>query len=721
MMQILRTASIATAAVIILLSSGCSKDSTNTPTPDTELTPVEIIVNEVTPTLVRATFTPPDANLVYHPHVIRKALFKESWGNDVVRYMASYINHLCEMYPDVPRRQVLDELILTTHEFSFVEERLIPDTDYILFAVAVDNEGVPTMGMVTKEFHTKSVAMQDCTFDITVSDVSITRAKFEFKPSKKEVRYLSGVVLEAQYPLDAETQAEFAQVLADKWIDDAAAYYAIDRLDVIPYISIAGDQQKDLDKGTLQPNIKYLAITVGIDPSGIINTAPSVKEFTTKPANTSNNTFTIDVDKTAIGASFTVTPTNNDSYFARVFTAVSLEGVNDDRIVASLVNQGAADAVLSGVQTIDTWKEDLIPDTNYELILFGCDEWATTPVRHIAFKTDAGGNPSQCNFTFETSIKNITINYSVIPSDNSVFFFSQIMKKAELPVSDSAIIEDINAQLSELIEVQPDLLPGEVLLIGCDRGRIDSDYSVYPGSYTLFAVPLDSKTGLVAGTKVFRKEIAVSSRTVSNAALSISGKKHYDGDELAAYDPITYKEYLEIPHHAHGVLSLTPNSDAKKWYVSVFAGDLTDKNMYSDEVIIVNTTGRGTSPITSRTYSSLISYKDKQIPNTICTIAEDADGIFGIVTRELWEVEKKDASPISELVGGPKGANVRIPYRISEPEMNTGTTLRERIEAAKASGALNLIKASRAPKTSEATSSTDFVQHEAGDKIGFIR
>lgn len=601
---------------------------------------------EKTASYVKITTTPKDLTTNYYSHLLAKEIFQTRWHSDVNEFMAGYLTHLME-----DQGYSYDEAVESVQmvgEQTWEVSRLQPETDYIVFSMNIGSNGMPTSKAEFTEFKTEAVEMVDCTFDITVSDVTLTSAMISIVPSDKKVTYISGAFSIENFPTDPKEQLVLAQEFAQLTIASAAEQNQIDYYDAIPYVTKSGDAEKEIEPGSLHPNRLYYAIAVGIDADGFVVTQPAVKTFTTGEAQTTDMTFEVSVDATAIGATVNVTPSNEEEpYYVGIFTKSSLGDFNDDQIVSSLIKQGASGDHM-GTEEIYDWAEFmLLPATEYVAIVFGCDEWATTPVKRVPFTTEPAGDPAACTFDMMLEGKNFKAEFMIEPSDETVFYLYTLVPVGDYPEDETEITGELSMMLEEMQAEYPDVSIPELLFELCYRGMWEDTETVDPGeSYYLCAFAIDAATG--EPQAIQKQAFDIPDWVRSGATITLKSEKHYSGKELYAYDPDMFR--LGKDNMAYSVLNFETNAEAMTWYAACYAGDLTNS---TDINIIKNLVDRGAplygKQVSAWSYFKGVEYLGSIQYNTIFAVAEDADGIYGPVYKQLYQPTEDTCSPISEV------------------------------------------------------------------------
>lgn len=633
------------AALLLGAAAGCSDDEgTGGGNPKPGF--FKNTVLEKSSSYVRIKTTPKDLTTVYYAHLLEKETFRNKWNSDVKRFMADYLTHLME-----DEGYTYDEAIESVQmvgEQTWEVTRLTPETTYIVFTVKMGDNGIPSSQPEFTEFTTEAVQMVDCTFQLTVSDITLTSATISVVPSDKKLTYVAGAFSLDNFPTDPNEQLALAQEFAMLTIASAAEQNMIDYYDAIPYVTTTDDAEKTLDPGSLHPDRLYYAIAVGIDADGFVVTQPAFKTFNTAEAEMTDMTFEVEVDATAVGATLNVVPSDEEApYYVGVFTKSSLGDFSDDQIVSSLIKDGAMGDYIGSNEIYDWAEFMLLPSTDYVAIVFGCDEWATTPVKRVPFTTLPAGDAAACTFDMMLEGRNFKAEFMIEPSDESVFYLYTLVPVADYPDDETEITGELSMILEEIQAEFPDASLTEMLYELCYRGMWEDSETVDPGeSYYLCAFAVDALTG--EPQAIHKQAFDIPDWVRSGATITLRSEKHYDGKALYDYDPDMFRQGKD--NMAYSVLNFETNDEAVTWYAACYAGDLRQS---TDINIIKNLVDRGFplygKQLVAWSYFKDVKYMGSIQYNTILAVAEDADGIYGPVFKQLYQPTEDSCSPISEV------------------------------------------------------------------------
>lgn len=156
----------------------------------------------------------------------------------------------------------------------------------------------------------------------------------------------------------------------------------------------------------------------------------------------------------------------------------------------------------------------------------------------------------------------------------------------------------------------------------------------------------------VATTGLWKQTFETIEAEVSDVTFELSYDKWFNGDDVAK--KYGDKGYANAAGYAVVPVGITTTGNVSKYYYHIFPRDFTDADLYSDDVVIDELLLSG---LTSPTPVFYLPW------NTVCTVlgvAEDEDGLFGVVFRLAIKVTKDGASPVTEFVL-PQNTGVWLP------------------------------------------------------------
>lgn len=671
------------AAVLAVGFVSCSDDPEPGPPPPppcpSDVT-FKIFLNNVTFMSVDINVQPSDPTFPYYSHIVGKEAFARNWGSDVKVFMEDYIGYLSET-EGLSKAEVVEELLVTGID-SWTYYDMDPATEYVVFAVGLDANGVPNTVPQIKELTSESVEplqTVECTFGLRVDDITMTNATVRVIPSDKTLPYYYEVIPYETYQSADDKDELFAAYVRSAMISVMQSNGASVK-EALDLITFKGDGNTPLPDGALKPGKRYVAFAAGVDAYGRLNTASEVFEFESVAVVPSDNTFKLEVSGvTAVNAKAKVTASNDDPYYAGFIAKKFYEGMNDEQLIEQLEKEGSIYDAFSGDASFDA-ENMLLPGTDYELIAVGYTEAATTAITRIPFTTQQGGDPAACTFTASVEWDTFWGNFSIRPSDKTVFYYYEMMEAARYESDEKAIaaVEDMLAATQHDNGVPME----RVLLELCSRGSEQKQFATASlTDYVLYIIPLgnDGK----AAASVFKQDFRSPERRTSDAVCEVKWTRYYNGAELYAYDPQKWQWGVDYDRNPMCYVPATVehNDAAATWYAGCFGMDLMG---YSDGAIVKNLVDHGGGSVNTDkldyewTYFADVPYGGGTggMVNTFVAVAVDANGDYGPIFRELFTPMLDGCSPISEIVGSePSAAKAPVRFRenpftrTSEPDL----------------------------------------------------
>lgn len=478
-------------------------------------------------------------------------------------------------------------------------------------------------------------------FKIKVYDITSVSATVEVEP----------VDTEAPYYTDILSAGDFSQTIEYgfddymKWLlEHLSEKHGKTRNEVIEMISSYGND--GFITTTLDPETEYYAVAVGIDENGMTTTDVVYEKFSTSKAEVSENAFGINVSNiTTSSATINVTTENPDPYIVVIEPSSCIEGLEGKELADYIIQNHIA---WGGLEQMTYSSDTNIEHTGksgweYDVIVFGYSEGtATTEVLKTPFTMSEGGDPEACTFSFGSKFGEFDMHLEATPSDNSVVYVGNLIRKNDLE-SLIAANGSLEAALTENLESMI-----EELIADCGtRARVIDlitvmgplDYSLkytYETEYIQWVVAID-QNGNTTAPFVCSDPFTSPAEKLSDATLTIKECKWFDGAELAKVFP----EYKMFEDYAVVDLTVDASEEAETWISYIALEDLTDRTR---EVIIKNLNNAPTQP----------GLKRQLIPaywgtNTVMGVAQDAEGVYGPLLLEVLEITKETASDISEF------------------------------------------------------------------------
>lgn len=478
-------------------------------------------------------------------------------------------------------------------------------------------------------------------------------ADVKVSPSDETKGYFSNVVTDADWVESQKQETGFEDYLQYFIEVVMMEQQQMTREEAIERITSRGTDEYTVRE--LAPGEKYWAVAVGISTDGHTTTTPVAVDFTTQAASESSNTFEIATSAiTRTGASITVTPSNGDVYFLDILPA----GIQDEMpadmdyrkyLVDRYMGWGMLEAYLhTGSFTLEA--EELKPGWEYQIAVFGCNQgFPTTPIKTETFKTLAGSDPAMFEIEFDCTLSSVVASiFCNYPSAEDVVYLFDLITEEDYQRLGGNIEEGMAKVLEARIEEFKEDVGTHVETIDllASTGIQEIERNLQAGDeIRMWAVAVDQQ-GNTATPFMISEKYTVEDNTSALAEVSVDSYVWYDGAELAQLDPANFADLEEF-----AVLSLkvSHNDKAVHWWTGCFMGDLSDPDEYSDRSVIKNLVTYGLPEFKDAEDQLLATYWNE---NTIAGVAEDAEGNYGPVIRQVVNLTKEGARPASELIGG---------------------------------------------------------------------
>ena len=646
-------------------------------TPDVPPTPVDpvdkpdfvIEVKNITDTSVEFTITPEDEEMTYIAMMTTKEYFDEFEDDDA--YIMDDLLWLDDaaFNAGVELSEYL-EGVLKTGVISDTQDMLDPETEYIVYAFGLSNNGIVTTSLYKQTFTTLSTELTELNFEIEVTDIGYDTATITVTPDNDKAFYFVNVFSLEDYQNYGGDESAFAA-----HINKLRNYYyglgatADQMVANLGYVGAKSLSVEDLRAGT-----KYMAYAIGIDERFIANSEATVVEFETVAAQTSDLTFEVELTNIEYDhIEGSVTPSNNDdTYICSVQYASALEwSESEEDFVESIVDDITAwgnieDSLRKGVMSLDGIS-GLQSETDYIIVCFGYDGAPTTAPHITHFTTPAAtGNPEDLVVTFEVSdITHNSVYVTTTPSVGAYYFtFYTEAENFDLLVdeygtTDACVAYLANSEIDYGAEWF-DCSRAEYLYdLGASLGKEKNFYNQLEPStdYIAYAIAVDMETGELASDKGFVSDVfRTLDKVVSDAAVSIEFGKYYDGSALAELDPARFlncKGYAVLPY------TVKPNDSAVAWYTGFYDGDFTEWGCTDDDIYaeLITYGWEWGSEYVSENRESGVAVLSYDTPYTFLGIAKDSTDSYGLGFITVVTLTADGVSPAEEFIAANPAAS----------------------------------------------------------------
>ncbi len=639
-------------------------------TPDVPPTPIDPVdkpdfvveVKNVTDTSVEFTITPADEEMTYIAMMTTKEYF-DTFEDDEAYIMDDLTWLEDAAYNAGVGLSEYLEGVLKKGVISDTQDMLDPETEYVVYAFGLSNNGIVTTSLYKQTFTTLSTELTELNFEIEVTDVGYDTATITVTPDNDKAFYFVNVFSLEDYQNYGGDESAFVA-----HINKLRNYYyglgatADQMVANLGYVGAKSLSVEDLKAGT-----KYMAYAIGIDERFVANSLATVVEFETKAAETSDLTFEVDITKIDYDhIEGSVTPSNNDdTYICSVQYASSLEwSESEEAFVDSIVDDITAwgnieDSLRKGVMSLDGIS-GLQSETDYIIVCFGYDGAPTTAPHITHFTTPAAtGNPEDLVVEFEVSdITHNSVKVTTIPSVG-VYYFTYYVEEEEFDL----LIDDdysVDARVAYFANYEIDYgaewfdcSRAEYLYdLGASLGREKNFYNQLEPStdYIAYAIAVDIQSGELASDNGFVSDVfRTLDKVVSDAAVTIEFGNYYDGSALAELDPARFlscKGYAVMPY------TVKASDSAAAWYTGFYDGDFTEWGCTDDDIYaeLITYGWEWGSEYVSENRESGIAVLSYDTPYTFLGIAKDSEESYGVGFIEVVTLTPEGVSPAEEFI-----------------------------------------------------------------------
>lgn len=633
-----------------------------------------LTVDGITKSECHIKVTPKDKEMTYVVQLATKADIADFTTDEaLIKDDIAYFKVLAENAQKTMEEWLAENL--QKGDIDTKQAMLSAGTEYCLYVYGLTTESKATTKVYRHEFKTNIVEQADVTFKLDLTEVTKTSATVKATAEPTTATFFLNIIDEAAYQEFGGNESAFANqvnFLVEHYLNMGAS-----RKDIVKNLGSVGEDS--FTRNDLLPGEKYYAFVIGIDEEFNPNTAPVVKEITTKEVEPSDNKFTISLDDVSFaGIEGTINTSNNDGYLWSIQTMETCNTfASDEEIMWSVAsiykNNNVLEDYLKHGTTQITGINYLKPATEYYLLVFGWDDAPTTALEKVPFETlPAEEDPE--NLTVSISIDEMTYNSATVTTigSSAVYYYSDIVTKEDF---DSKVSSAGNADeaVKELME--------EAISWGAEFfGFTNAEYLAEMGivgeqtytytslspetSYIVYAMSVNMETGEAAAKKAFVSEVFTTpEQVVSDASVTFIPGHHYDGDALAAADP---EKYGSLKGFALLKYEIEPNASAAKWYSNFYMGDLADMDdeMLGDMLVTYGYESEFGNPdnvqLNRKSGTYALSYNELY---SFVAIAKDADDVLGHGVIEPVQLYKEDASPIEEFINSQSEAPIRFADR----------------------------------------------------------
>lgn len=380
-------------------------------------------------------------------------------------------------------------------------------------------------------------------FEIEILDLHSSHCKVRVNPADKTSPYFCGVA--TQEYLSTFGSMDDMMTTATNFIETTI----LENGDV-PVSELMKSGVYEREVTGLQPEMTFVVFACHTDETGAVVSDVTVVVATTPALEASQNTFEIEVDQiTATSAMLFITPSNDDDYVWLEFPDYIYEGMTMEELEAFLLQNYKPFFPLhtNSGEMVHSFDDALEPDTEYMIIVFGYDGGLTTPLTTKKFRTLEPNDPSNTTFSFEygaMTARSVTVTFK--PSDVSVAYLAIVADEDMLEkkggVNADGVKALIDSQIKKAIALGDCEDRAEFASYYAQRGKKTGNFALTPGmKHYACAVCVDAEGNYASEVAI--DEFTAPAEGKTDASVTASVLKYFDGDALALLDSSLYGEY----------------------------------------------------------------------------------------------------------------------------------------------------------------------------------
>ena len=215
---------------------------------------------------------PSNDDFRYYYDITTAKSFENAGG--VANIVEGFIQSIADRLPGMALSQILD-IALSQGDDDDEVKNLPADTEFVFYAMAVDEEGKCYGHPATLRFHTLPGGNPaDCNFELGCKNLSSTGLTVTVVPSDPSVRYWLGVTPVSGYPGDVALMGEVRATL-----EEYAANAGMPLSEVVNAVVFSGDTE--YEESGLQPSTPYYIYAYAMNEDGSAAGNLTKKRFTT--------------------------------------------------------------------------------------------------------------------------------------------------------------------------------------------------------------------------------------------------------------------------------------------------------------------------------------------------------------------------------------------------------------------------------------------------------
>lgn len=350
---------------------------------------------------------------------------------------------------------------LSAHQITGVT----PNTTYVAYAYGFDNETLTPLTEITRlEIKTAEVIDYTLHFDFNV-EVNGPNVSMDITPQGYDGYFYYGIFWAKDVPEGTAPEVLRSLCEAD-WEQQKGIYSTFfdtpeqDLHFVFNELAYKGTAHLDVE---LDANTEFVLWAFGMNDEALLNTTPETYYFTTGSVAASTNKFTLTVEELhPRKATVKVATTNDDTYIATLVPTERFAYNSDEEIIQYIIDNFTVRYASGTTQETIT---GLIPATEYELLVFGCQANApTTGLERFKFTTPEavyadldfeleicdyynGAEVAAINSNYAPFADSVIVNIRADVDSDAVQFFFTAMNALDYPYySYEQLIEGLVAE-----------------------------------------------------------------------------------------------------------------------------------------------------------------------------------------------------------------------------------------------------------------------------------
>ncbi len=608
------------------------------------INPLKIALSGVTATGVTFSVTTSEPDLTWIPMVTYKEGF-EYWDtpDELFESDIEYFKYLADIN-DQTLQEFLETMVARGSMEDVYLDGLQPSTDYVLYAYGVTTDGRRTTDIVSEAFRTEDPYEGDITFEFEVKEEDYV-LEYSITPSHTGVPYYYGIVTQlqldqwkAKYGNDIRTAIQKGEI--DPSIEELVKYGMISGPS--GYFDVFGESDV-VDWGYYEAtaDTKYVLFAARWNEDCILTGPVSTYEHTTAPVASSENQITLEISNvTQSSADATATVTNDDPYVIIPVRTSEVEGLTDDEVFAYLV--AGYDYIMSEYTFTGNKSRTysrMRPDNDYTFFAFGYKAGTmTTDMKRVQIKTLPAGDPADCTFGFhvEPDVDNAWVE--ITPSDKGQYYHWFVCPSYYT-------VDDAKSYIRMIME---QVYEGDIasyasweLSLGDAATTV---WDLYPETeYKVSAIIVDYDSGEFLSEMFFSEPFMTPAKTYAAITFDMDFGPYYDLGELVKAGQTQFEPLLK-EGNALMPIKVKTIGECSAFYYDIYANDLSDEEMYTDETFYAALEGGGCP------YESSIFVVQYDKPMTLAAVAYDYEGNPTKIYREVLRFTQDGASPVSEFI-----------------------------------------------------------------------